>query len=104
MKARGVLHGTCAVTSLPDVSETGMALPAWREWFLEAVKLVVDAVPETSAAVFFQSDIKREGRWIDKGALVIRAAEDAGAQVLFHKVVCRREPGQLTYGRPGYTH
>ena len=104
MEERGRIEGACAVTSLPDVSEVGLALPDWREWFLRAVRLVVEAVPETSAAVFFQSDIKEGGRWIDKGALVISAAEEAGAQVLFHKLVCRRPPGTLTGGRPGYTH
>jgi len=104
MRARGVIAGACAVTSLPDVSEVGLALPAWRAWFLDAVALVVDSVPETSAALFFQSDIKRDGAWIDKGALVTRAAEDAGARILFHKIVCRRPPGMLTMGRPGFTH
>ena len=104
MKARGRMDGVCAVTSLPDVSEVGKALPVWREWFLGAVRLVVDSVADESAALFFQSDIKREGVWIDKGAMVIRAAEDAGARVLFHKIVCRRPPGMLTYGRPGFTH
>lgn len=104
MRARGRIEGACAVTSLPDVSEIGKALPAWREWFLQAVRLVVDVVPDDSAAVFFQSDIKRDGGWIDKGALVIRAAEDAGARVMFHKVICRRPPGMLTSGRPGFTH
>jgi len=104
MRARGRIDGACAVTSLPDVSEVGKTLPAWREWFSGAVRLVVDAVPDDSAAVFFQSDIKRDGAWIDKGALVIRAAEDAGARVLFHKIVCRRPPGMLTQGRPGFTH
>lgn len=104
MQARGRVAGACAITSLPDVSEVGRALPVWRAWFLDAVRLVIDAVPEESAAVFFQSDIKRDGAWIDKGALVTRAAEDAGARVLFHKIVCRRPPGTLTYGRPGYTH
>ncbi|MSU48951.1 MAG: SAM-dependent methyltransferase [Opitutus sp.] len=104
MKGRGRIAGACAVTSLPDVSEVGLALPAWRMWFLDAVRLVVDAVPDESAALFFQSDIKRDGVWIDKGALVIRAAEDAGARVLFHKIICRRQPGLLTLGRPGYTH
>ncbi len=104
MQARGRIAGACAVTSLPDVSEVGLALPVWRTWFLEAVRLVVDAVPDESAALFFQSDIKRAGVWIDKGALVIRAAEDAGARVRFHKIVCRRPPGLLTMGRPGYTH
>ena len=92
------------MTSLPDVSEVGLALPAWREWFLAAVQLVVAAVPDDSAAIFFQSDIKRDGGWIDKGALVMSAAEAAGARVLFHKLICRRPPGTLTLGRPGYTH
>jgi hypothetical protein len=104
MRARGRIEGACAVTSLPDVSEVNLSLTAWRAWFLGAVALVVDAVPETSAALFFQSDIKRDGVWVDKGAMVIRAAEDAGAHILFHKIVCRRPPGMLTYGRPGYTH
>jgi hypothetical protein len=92
------------VTSLPDVSEVGVALDVWQAWFLGAVRLVVDAVPDASAALFFQSDIKRDGRWIDKGAMVIRAAEDAGARVLFHKIVLRRPAGMLTAGRPGFTH
>ena len=104
MQARGRMAGACAVTSLPDVSEVGLALPVWREWFLAAVQLVVAAVPDDSAAIFFQSDIKRDGCWIDKGALVMSAAEAAGARVLFHKLICRRPPGTLTLGRPGYTH
>jgi hypothetical protein len=104
MTGRNRIAATCAITSLPDVSEVGLTLPAWRNWFLDAVRRVVDSVPDESASVFFQSDIKRDGEWVDKGALVIRAAEDAGARVLFHKIICRRPPGQLTLGRPGYTH
>ncbi|MBS0631485.1 MAG: SAM-dependent methyltransferase [Verrucomicrobia bacterium] len=104
MREHGVIAGACAVTSLPDVSEVGMSLEAWRPWFIDAARLVVEAVPDGSAAIFFQSDIKRDGVWIDKGALVMRATEEAGAHVLFHKIVCRRPPGMLTYGRPGFTH
>ncbi len=104
MRAQGPIAGACAVTSLPDVSEVNLPLPAWRTWFLEAVQLVIAAVPAEQAALFFQSDIKHDGRWIDKGALVTRAAEDAGAHILFHKIVCRAPPGRLTPGRPGFTH
>ena len=104
MRGRGVLKGAAAVTSLPDVSELRLSMAAWRTWFLEAVRLVVNSVPDESVAVFFQSDIKHDGAWVDKGALVVRAAEDAGGRVLFHKIVCRRQPGLLTMGRPGYTH
>ena len=104
MSARGVIADACAITSLPDVSEIGISLPAWRLWFIDAVKRVVDSIPSDRVAIFFQSDIKRDGRWIDKGAMVTRAAEDAGASILFHKIVCRRPPGMLTQGRPGFTH
>lgn len=104
MKERGVIAGACAVTSLPDVSEVNLTLARWRIWFSGAVALVVESVSPGSAAVFFQSDIKEDGEWIDKGALVMRAAEEVGAKVLFHKIVCRRPPGMLTLGRPGYTH
>jgi hypothetical protein len=104
LRERGRIDGACAVTSLPDVSEVGVTLDVWRAWFSAAVRLVVDAVPDESAALFFQSDIKRDGEWIDKGAMVIRAAEDAGARVLFHKIVLRRPAGMLTAGRPGFTH
>jgi hypothetical protein len=104
MRKQGRIEGACAVTSLPDVSEVNLSLSAWRTWFLASVALVVDAVPDTQAALFFQSDIKRDGVWVDKGAMVIRAAEDAGAHILFHKIVCRRPAGVLTFGRPGYTH
>lgn len=104
LRARGRIPACSVVTSLPDVSEVGMKLDAWRGWFLAVVKLVVGVVDDEQCAVFFQTDIKKDGRWIDKGSLVVCAAEDAGAHVLFHKIVCRRPPGNLTYGRPGYTH
>ena len=104
LRERGCVAGACAVTSLPDVSEVNLGLEAWRSWFLGAVGAVVEAVPANQAAVFFQSDIRHGGRWVDKGALVVRAAEDAGAGVLFHKIVSRRPPGMVTTGRPGFTH
>jgi hypothetical protein len=104
MRARGTLPAACAITSLPDVSEVGRALPVWRAWFLEVVGLVVEAVPAESAAGIFPERHQAGRRWIDKGAMVTRAAEEAGARVLFHKIVRRRPPGTVTGGRPGYTH
>ena len=104
MRQRGEVAGAAAITSLPDVSELRLDFAGWRGWFLDAVQRVVDAVPPEGVAIFFQADIKREGAWVDKGALVVRAAEDAGARVLFHKIISRRQPGLLTFGRPGYTH
>ena len=105
LRARGRLDGCSVVTSLPDISEMpSLDLAAWTCWFEDAAALVVGAVPDEGAAIFFQSDIKRGGAWIDKGALVQRGAERAGARLLFHKIVCRRPPGTVTFGRAGYSH
>jgi hypothetical protein len=105
LRARGRLDGCSVVTSLPDVSEVpALDLAAWARWFEDAAALVLDAVPDEGAAVFFQSDVKRGGAWIDKGAMEQRAADRAGARLLFHKIVCRKPPGAVTFGRAAYSH
>lgn len=96
--------GACVVTSLPDLSEVRMGCAIWSEWFVEAATRCIRLVPDDGAALFFQTDVRHDGRWIDKGALVLRAAEAAGALLLFHKIVCRFQPGHVTGRRPGYTH
>jgi hypothetical protein len=71
---------------------------------LGAAAAVIGWVPDDGVAIFFQSDIRHEGAWIDKGYLVMRAAEQASAQVLFHHIVCRERPGTPAYGRATYSH
>lgn len=93
------------VTSLPDVSE----LPArgdddWRRWFIDVVALACTQVAEDAVAIFYQTDIKRDGRWVDKSYLVQLGAERAGSHLLWHKLVCRVPAGTPTYGRPSYAH
>jgi len=105
LRARGRLDGCSVVTSLPDVAEmAGMGLDAWTRWFVGAARAVLDAVPDDGVAIFFQSDVKRAGRWIDKGALVQRAADAAETPLLFHKIVCRKPAGSVTFGRASYSH
>jgi len=105
LRARGRLDGCSVVTSLPDVVETPeMSLEEWTRWFVGAARVVLDAVPDDGVAIFFQSDVKRGARWIDKGALVQRAADAAEVPLLFHKIVCRRPPGTVTHGRASYSH
>lgn len=105
LDAHPALPGTSVVTSLPDVSEFSPPdLAQWRAWFLAAVRRIIDWVPDDGVAVFFQSDVRHGGVWIDKGYLVLRAADDAGAAVLWHKIVCRHPPGTVSLGRPAYSH
>jgi hypothetical protein len=105
LRRQGRLAGASVVTSLPDVSEVpALGLEGWKRWFEEAALQVMQAVPDDGVAIFFQSDIKDGGLWIDKGALVARAAERAEMGLLFHKIVCRKRAGTVTFGRATYSH
>lgn len=104
LKAQPVLSGCSFITSLPDVSELGISLSAWTEWFVSAAELVLARCPPDGVAIFFQTDVKKEGAWIDKGYLVAKAADRAGARTLWHKIVCRAAAGSTTFGRPAYSH
>ncbi len=93
------------VTSLPDSSELPhTSFDAWRGWFADTAALVCDALADEAVAIFFQTDVKRDGLWVDKGFLVQLGAEKAGTGLLFHKVVCRAPAGVTTFGRPAYAH
>lgn len=96
----------CAfVTSLPDTSEVpALSLEEWKRWFTEAAELVMRKTPRDSVAIFFQTDIKVDGAWLDKGALVQRAADRVGLALLWHKIACRKPAGTITFGRPAYSH
>lgn len=70
------------VTSLPDHSELrGLGVDGWRRWFVETVELACRAVADDAVAIFYQSDVKHEGRWIDKGHLVMCGADAAGTPI-----------------------
>lgn len=100
-----VLVGCSFVTSLPDVSEiSSLSLEQWKSWFVAAAVLVMGRCPDDGVSIFYQTDIKHAGVWVDKGYLVQKAAEQAGHSQLWHKIVCRRPPGNTGYGRPAYSH
>jgi hypothetical protein len=93
------------VTSLPDHSELpALGVTGWRDWFVATAELACRRVADQAVAIFYQSDVKLDGRWIDKGFLVSLGAEQAGSALLWHKVVCRSAPGTITFGRPAYAH
>lgn len=92
-------------TSLPDSSEVRrLTFDAWTQWFRDAAEAVVRATHPDAVAVFYQTDVKREGCWVDKSFLVQQGAHAAGARLLWHKIVCRAPAGTATGPRPGYAH
>lgn len=105
MDANAAPAGASVVTSLPDVSECShLDLATWKAWFVAAAERVIAWTPPEGVSVFFQSDIRHEGVIVDKGYLVMKAAEQSGASVLWHKIVCRKPPGTIAFGRPSWSH
>ncbi len=105
LEGQRVLVGCSFVTSLPDVSELSeLTLEEWKVWFLRATKLILSRCPDDGVAIFYQTDIKNEGVWVDKGYLCQKAADESGHQLLWHKIVCRVPPGQTRFARPAYSH
>jgi hypothetical protein len=97
--------GDSVVTSLPDVSELGeLDFDGWKRWFVDAARRIIRWIPMDGVALFFQSDIRRNARWIDKGYFIQNAIELEGADLIFHKIVCRRPAGTVSIGRPSYSH
>lgn len=93
------------ITSLPDHSELpSLGIAGWRDWFIETTALACRAVGDEAVAIFYQTDVKHDGRWIDKGHMVHCGADAAGSSLLWHKIVSRVPPGQTTFGRPAYAH
>ncbi len=93
------------ITSLPDHSEVPeKGVDGWKRWFVETVSLACGALGDEAVAIFYQTDVKHDGRWIDKGHLVMCGADAADSHALWHKVVCRVAPGTTTFGRPAYAH
>lgn len=100
-----VLAGCSIITSMPDISEfPKMNLGEWKHWFTEAARRVLEKCPDNGVTFFYQTDIKRDGVWIDKSYLCQKAAEAAGTELITHKIVCRTLPRTVSFGRPGYTH
>lgn len=105
LSAQPPLAGCSLITSLPDAVELPqLAREAWPAWFTSTARLCLSRTPPDGVTIFYQSDVKRQGLWIDKAYLVQRAAEEEGASLLFHKIVCRKPAGTVTHGRAAYGH
>ncbi len=71
---------------------------------MNSASLIMSKCPDEGVSIFYQSDIKHEGRWIDKGHLIHRVADELGQHLLWHKIICRAPAGTTTFGRPAYSH
>lgn len=105
LESRPNLEGCSIITSMPDVSEfPAFSLDEWKNWFIRVAALVLSRCPDNGVTIFYQTDLKKDGTWVDKGYLCQKAAEQSGHALLWHKIVCRAVAGRITHGRPAYSH
>lgn len=105
LKNQPLIAETSIITSMPDYSEfPRLSLKEWKSWFIQAAQLILEKSDPKGVVIFYQRDSKHEGAWVEKSYLCQRAAELVGAELLWHKIVCRAPPGQITFGRPAYSH
>ena len=104
LAARESLGGASVVTSLPDASETSMARDDWGRWYEDTVALLLAKVAPGAVAMFYQTDVRADGLWVDKAAPCLRASALTGVALAFHKVVCRAPPGTPRAGLAGFAH
>lgn len=97
--------GRSFLGSLPDISEfPGYSLESWKDWFQQTAELILDKTSRDGVTIFFQSDIKFNGLWVDKSFLIQKVAEKLGHHLLWHKIFCRAPAGTIMFGRPSYSH
>lgn len=106
LREHSALPGTSVITSLPDRSElAGASFEEWRGWFVNAAQSILRWLPAGGVAIFYQTDVRRDERWVDKSYLVLRASEAESAALIWHKIVSRQTPGTANLeGRPSYSH
>lgn len=105
LETREVQSDCSLVSSMPDISEfPGSSLGDWKNWFVNTASLILSKTAPEGVTIFYQSDIKFEGTWVDKGYLCQKAAEALGHALLWHKIICRSPAGIATFGRPAYSH
>jgi hypothetical protein len=105
LASASVQENASFITSMPDFTEfPALSLEQWSAWFTNAAAAVLSACPENGVAIFYQRDSKKAGIWIDKAYLIQKAAEAEGHGQLWHKIICRVPPGNITFGKPAYSH
>jgi len=93
------------ITSLPDMEETKHAADIYPDWFFEAARECFRSASPGHPIIFYQTDRLLKGRRISKANILMNVATSLNRfQLVYHKIVLRRDPGKTDLRRPGYSH
>lgn len=92
------------IASLPDLEEVTMSEHDYPDWFTNAARACIKHTSPKHPTIFFQTDRLFKGKRISKLSLILKAAALENVEVVWHKIVLRRDPGKIDLRRPGYSH
>ena len=95
--------GWSVVSSIPDVSELGVSDVVWRAFFTEMAGELFKLVDDGGLLALIQTDVRKDGLWVDKSSLVGAGVSAAGGMLLARKIICRRPPGMTSTKRAAYS-
>lgn len=95
--------GWSVVSSIPDVSEVGVSEAVWRTFFTEMAGELFKLVDDGGLMALIQTDVRKDGLWVDKSGLVGAGVTAAGGILLARKIICRRPPGMTSTKRAAYS-
>jgi hypothetical protein len=105
LQSNAIAQDASIIASMPDISEfPQLSLSEWKNWFGDTAEIILKATPENQVTIFYQSDIKYEGEWVDKSFIIQSKAQKLGHKLLWHKIACRHPVDTVTFGRPSYSH
>ncbi len=103
LRERRERRGWSVVSSIPDVSELGVSESVWRAFFTEMAGALFQLADDDGLLALIQTDVRKDGLWVDKSSLVNAGVVAAGGILLARKIICRRPPGMTSTKRAAYS-
>lgn len=93
------------ITSLPDLDEIPfMDVKGYALWLAEAAEQCLKTASKGHPIIFYQTDRMINGRRLSKAYILMEVASAWDFELIWHKIVLRRDPGKTDLRRPGYSH
>lgn len=90
--------------SIADMDEVKMNERDYIVWFTEIAKECFLSASKTHPVLFYQTDRLLNGRRISKPFILMSVALSLGYELVWHKIVLRREIGKIDLYRAGFSH
>jgi len=97
---------TNVVTGVCDLDEIipPMSVASYVDYVYDIYDTILGKLPDGCYAIFIQTDRKIKGELLSKAFMAMMMAAKHDVPLLWHKVVCHRDPGKTDLHRPGFAN